>query len=238
MSPPVENFDQQEKYKFNMLGDSWWDPKGPLNILHDINPTRLKYIETYTKLINKKVLDVGCGGGILTEAIALKNNLVTGIDIGEDLLEIATGHAQQTGVDIEYVCATVENFLTAQPIRNNSYDVITCMELLEHVPDPSSVINSCRQLLKPNGSLFLSTINRNIQAYLQTKIVAEYLFKLLPMDTHEYSKYSLPSEVASWCRDAGFEVIDVSGFFYIPFLRRAYIKDKPDVHYFLYARAC
>ncbi|SMN11058.1 3-demethylubiquinol 3-O-methyltransferase [uncultured Candidatus Thioglobus sp.] len=230
----AQNFDHAEQSKFDALATEWWDINGPLSILHDINPTRFKYIKRYTSLHNKKILDVGCGGGILTEIMALDGGLVTGIDIAKHLIRIASNHAQQTNIDICYRCTTIEELL---PAEENKYEIITCMELLEHVPNPSSVINACSKLLKPKGWLFFSTINRNLRAYLQTKIIAEYLCKLLPIGTHDYAKYSYPSEIAAYCRACSLTVVDVSGFSYLPLLRRSYIKDKPDVHYFLCAQA-
>lgn len=230
----TDNIDLAEKSKFSALASEWWDPDGELQTLHDINPTRLGYIEDRIDLTDKKILDVGCGGGLLTEALASKGGLVTGVDISEQLVKVAADHAQQTSLNITYCCTTVENFSSEY---ENSFDIITCMELLEHVPDPESIINACMKLIKPGGLLFLSTINRNLKAYLQTKIAAEYLLKLLPVGTHEYSKYIRPSELALWCRTSGFTVIDVSGISYLPFVRRCYLKASPDVNYILCAQA-
>lgn len=235
----TDNLDPAEKAKFNALASDWWDPDGQLQTLHDINPVRCSYIQKYVDqqlgdLSNKKILDVGCGGGLLTEFLATKGGLVTGIDVSEQALEVADTHAQQAHMEIEYNCTTVEDYASTQA---NTYDVITCMELLEHVPDPASVINACRDLLKPGGLLFLSTINRNLKAYLQTKIVAEYLLNLLPRGTHDYSKYSRPSELAAWCRNAGFSVLDISGIAYLPYLRHCRITANSDVNYLLCAQA-
>ena len=234
MKNSTENIDLDEKSKFNALASEWWDPQGEVQTLHDINPVRLSYIEDHIDLADKQILDIGCGGGLLTEALADKGGLVTGIDISEDLLHVADDHAKKANLDITYICTTVENFSSN---HNNAFDVITCMELLEHVPDPGSVINACMHLIKPGGLLFLSTINRNLKAYVQTKIAAEYLLKLLPVGTHDYSKYIRPSELASWCRTSGFTVIDISGISYMPFVRKCSIKDKPDVNYILCAQA-
>lgn len=234
MKNSTENIDLDEKSKFNAYASEWWNTDGKLKTLHDINPIRLSYIEEHIDLTDKKILDVGCGGGLLTEALAYRGGLLTGIDISEHLLQAADQHAQQSNLGITYSCTTVENFSSS---HNNAFDVITCMELLEHVPDPRSVINACMHLIKPGGLLFLSTINRNLKAYLQTKIAAEYLLKILPMGTHEYSKYIRPSELASWCRASGFTVIDISGISYLPFIRHCQKKDKPDVNYMLCARA-
>ena len=234
MKNRTENIDLHEKSKFNALASEWWDPDGQLRTLHDINPTRLGYIESHTDLTNKKILDVGCGGGLLTEAMTLKGGLVTGIDVSEHPLEVADAHAKQENLKITYINTTVEEFSSN---HKHVFDVITCMELLEHVPDPVSVINACVHLIKPDGLLFLSTINRNLKAYVQTKIAAEYMLKLLPVGTHEYSKYIRPSELASWCRKSSFTVIDLSGISYLPFIRYCRLKDKPDVNYLLCAQA-
>jgi len=230
----TENIDFAEKSKFNALASTWWDPEGDLQTLHDINPTRLAYIEDHIDLTDRKILDVGCGGGLLSEALALKGGLVTGIDISEQLIEVANEHSKQANLNISYACTTVEEFSSE---HENIFDIVACMELLEHVPDPESIINACMHLLKPGGLLFLSTINRNLKAYLQTKIAAEYILKLLPAGTHEYAKYIRPSELASWCRTSGFTVIDISGISYLPFIRQCHLKDSPDVNYILCAQA-
>jgi 2-polyprenyl-6-hydroxyphenyl methylase/3-demethylubiquinone-9 3-methyltransferase len=230
----TENIDFAEKSKFNTLASEWWDEDGELQTLHDINPTRLAYIEDHIDLTDKKILDVGCGGGLLSEAMASNGGLVTGIDISEGLIEVANEHSQQANLNISYVCTTIEDFSSEY---ENTFDTITCMELLEHVPDPQSVINACMHLLKPGGLLFLSTINRNLKSYLQTKIAAEYILKLLPAGTHEYAKYIRPSELASWCRTSGFTVIDISGISYLPFIRQCHLKDSPDVNYILCVQA-
>jgi 2-polyprenyl-6-hydroxyphenyl methylase/3-demethylubiquinone-9 3-methyltransferase len=230
----TENIDPDEKSKFNAHASEWWNTDGELQTLHDINPIRLSYIDDHIDLTDKQILDVGCGGGLLTEALASRGGLVTGIDISEDLLQVADDHARQTNLDITYTCTTVEDFSSQ---HQNAFDVITCMELLEHVPDPESIINACMHLIRPGGLLFLSTINRNLKAYLQTKIAAEYLFKLIPVGTHDYSKYIRPSELTAWCRTSGFTVINISGISYLPFVRQCHIQDKPDVNYILCAQA-
>lgn len=230
----MENIYFSEKDKFSVLASKWWDRDGELQILHDINPLRLGYIEGHINLTAKRILDVGCGGGLLSESLSRKGGLVTGIDISESLIKVADDHAQQANMNINYHCATIENFSTE---HKNSFDVIVCMELIEHVPDPESIIDSCMYLIKPGGLLFLSTINRNLTAYLQTKIIAEYLLRLLPVGTHDYSKYTRPSELYSWCQTSGFTVINISGISYFPFIRRCHLKGSPDVNYILCARA-
>ncbi len=233
MKNSTENIYPDEQSKFNTLASKWWDMDGELRTLHDINPTRLGYIEDHIDLIDKQILDVGCGGGLLTEALASRGGLVTGIDISKDLLQVADDHAKQANLNIKYTCATVEGFCFD---NHNTFDIITCMELLEHVPDPEAIIDACKHLIKPGGFLFLSTINRNLKAYLQTKIVAEYFLQLLPVGTHEYAKYIRPSELASWCRISGFTVIDISGMLYLPFIRRCHIQNKPNINYILCAQ--
>ena len=234
MKITTENIDLAEKSKFNALASAWWDPDGELRTLHDINPMRLAYIASHIDIADKKILDVGCGGGLLTEALESKGGLLTGIDISEQMIKVADEHAKQYKLNIAYSCTTVEDFSSA---RANTFNVITCMELLEHVPDPESIINACMRLIKPGGSLFLSTINRNLKAYLQTKIVAEYILKLLPAGTHEYAKYIRPSELSSWCRRSGFTIIDISGISYLPLIRKCYLREAPDVNYILCAQA-
>lgn len=226
----MENFYSEEKSKFNALATDWWETDGSMGVLHDINPVRLEYIQRHADLKGKHILDIGCGGGILAEAIASQGGIVTGIDISEQLIKIANMHRQKKNLDITYACTTVEKWSNKQKY---TYDVITCMELLEHVPDPISILQACKQLIKPQGLLILSTINRNLNAYLQTKIIAEYLLRLIPAGTHEYKKYRLPSELASWCRNSGFNIMDISGMTYLPMLRKAYISDKSGVNYLM-----
>lgn len=235
MQPTPTTLGTDEQPHFDKFGHEWWDPNGRLKTLHDINPIRLRYIQDHVDISKKKILDVGCGGGLLTESMALCGSLVTGIDISQHLVDIADKHARQANLNITYICATAEEFSTTY---QHSYEIITCMELLEHVPDPTLIIHACRKLLKPNGLLFLSTINRSLTAYLKTKVIAEYLFRLLPVGTHEYEKYSRPSEIATWCRQVDFKVIDISGMSYIPFLRKTYLKDALDTNFLLCAKAC
>ncbi len=234
MKNTTENIDFSEKSKFDALASKWWNADGELQTLHDINPTRLAYIENHIDLTDKKVLDVACGGGLLSEALALKGSLVTGIDISEPLVKVANDHARQADLNIAYHCKTIEDFSSD---HENIFDVVTCMELLEHVPCPKSIINACMRVIKPSGLLFLSTINRNLKAYLQTKITAEYLLRLLPVGTHEYSKYIRPSELALLCRMSKFTVINISGISYLPFIRQCHLKNSPDVNYILCAQA-
>ncbi len=230
----MKNFDDGEKSGFDWLASRWWRADGELKTLHDINPTRLRYIKERVDVAGETVLDIGCGGGLLTEALAGEGATVTGIDISRPLVQTASKHAAQQGYVIEYLCTTPEDFAVGNA---STFGVITCMELLEHVSDPPSLISTCMRLIKPGGWLFLSTINRNLKAYLQTIIVAEYALKLLPVGTHDYRQYALPSEVSMWCRQAGFSVLDISGLSYIPWFGYACLKRSPDVNYLLCARA-
>ncbi len=226
------NIDKSESAKFDALANDWWDRDGPLSTLHDINPLRLEYIKQYVNLAGKSVLDLGCGGGILTEAIAREMAQVTGIDASREAIKIARQHSQGNNLQITYKEITAEEFAKTNP---QSFDVITCMEMMEHVPDPVSVIKACVRMLRPGGHLFLSTINRNLKAYIAGIVAAEYLFKVIPVGTHDYSRFIRPSELARWCEEAGLKVKNISGMSYLPFLRVAWMKHTPDINYLLYA---
>lgn len=219
------NVDHAEVGKFEQLASRWWDRHSEFKPLHDINPLRLNYIDGIAGLSGKRVLDVGCGGGILSESMAAKGAEVTGIDMGEAPLEVARLHLLESGLDVTYRRAPAEELAAAEPA---SYDVVTCMEMLEHVPDPGSVIRACHALVKPGGHVFFSTINRNPKAYLFAIVGAEYLLRLLPKGTHDYARFIRPSELAGWAREAGLEVRDISGMTYNP-LTQVYRLDKSDV---------
>jgi len=227
------NIDPNEISKFNALANEWWDTDGKLKTLHDINPTRLQFITDQTPLAGKRILDVGCGGGILTESMAKLDTTVTGIDMAEDAISIARQHSAENGLSIDYQQLSVESFS-----QNNSekFDVITCLELLEHVPKPESVIQACQQLLKPNGYLFLSTINRTWQAYLFAIIGAEYVLRLLPQQTHDYDKFIKPSELSTWIRASQLQCLDIKGLAYNPFARSCSLTDNVSVNYILSCR--
>ena len=227
------NIDPNEQAKFDALAADWWDPNGRLHTLHDINPARIAYIERHLSLADSKILDVGCGGGLLTEAMALRDGIVTGLETSASSLKVAKAHAAESKLNIVYSGQTVEQFAAASA---PDFDMVTCMEMLEHVPDPASIIKACASLLKPSGWLFLSTINRNLQAYIHTKIAAEYLLKLIPVGTHEYAKYIRPAELVGWCREAELTVQDISGLIYLPIVRRCFVGGKPKVNYLLCAR--
>ncbi|MBA2656232.1 MAG: bifunctional 2-polyprenyl-6-hydroxyphenol methylase/3-demethylubiquinol 3-O-methyltransferase UbiG [Tatlockia sp.] len=219
------SIDAQEIAKFAQHASQWWDKEGPLKTLHDINPTRLEFITNHQDIIQKKVLDLGCGGGILTEAMAKAGANLTGIDVENEALEAAKLHAKQSQLAINYVNSPVE-FYEAEP-----FDLITCMEMLEHVKDPQLVINHCARLLKPGGYLFLSTINRSVKAYLSAIVAAEYLLKLLPRQTHDFDKFIKPSELVAMIRKAGLEFCDMAGMSYNPISRNAKLQQSVDVNY-------
>lgn len=227
------NVDQQEIAKFAALADRWWDANGEFKPLHEINPLRLSFIQQQGNLLGKKILDVGCGGGILAESMAKCGAIVTGIDMAENVLQAAKLHGKAQNLTIEYLCTTVETLADQQP---GYYDVITCMELLEHVPDPASIIAACATLVKPQGDLFFSTINRNFKAYLYAILGAEYFLKLLPKGTHHYEKFIRPSELAQWVRDNQLQMHALSGISYNPLIRQYYLSDNVDVNYMAYCQ--
>jgi 2-polyprenyl-6-hydroxyphenyl methylase/3-demethylubiquinone-9 3-methyltransferase len=231
MSEHVHNVDPGEINKFEKLAARWWDPNSEFKPLHDINPLRLDYIEAQAGrqgLKGKQVLDVGCGGGLLTEAMATRGAIVTGIDMGKAPLNVARLHQHESGLEIDYRQVTAEQLAKQQP---GSYDVVTCLEMLEHVPDPAAVINACTQLLKDDGRLFLSTINRNPKAWLFAVIGAEYLLNILPKGTHDYSKFIRPSEMESWARNSGLQLTDLTGMSYNPLAREYSLGTDVSVNY-------
>ena len=229
----MANVDHAEISKFEALASRWWDTEGEFKPLHDINPLRTNYIDGQVHLAGKKVLDVGCGGGLLAEAMALRGAEVTGIDLGEANLNTAKLHALETGISIEYQHISVEELAVQQPA---SFDVVTCLEMLEHVPDPSSIIRACAQLVKPGGKVIFSTINRNPKSYLFSIIGAEYLLRMVPTGTHDYSKFIKPSELSRWCRTANLQVKHLTGLVYNPILKDFSLKDNDvDVNYLLTA---
>lgn len=209
----MSNVDAVEIEKFSALAHKWWDPNSEFRPLHEINPLRLGYINDIVPLSGKTVLDVGCGGGILSEALAGAGATVTGIDLADKSLSVAKLHLLESGKQVEYRKVAVEVLAEERPA---SYDVVTCMEMLEHVPDPAAVVAACTKLVKPNGHVFFSTLNRNPKSYLFAIIGAEYVLNLLPRGTHDYAKFIKPSELAQWCRNAGLNVGDVTGMSYNP----------------------
>ncbi len=227
------NVDPVELQKFSDLAHRWWDPRSEFKPLHDINPLRLGYIERIAGLKDKRVLDVGCGGGILSEAMSVSGARVTGIDVGDKPLKVAQMHLLESGLEVEYRNITVEKLADERP---GEFDVITCMELLEHVPDPASTVGACARLLKPGGRCFFSTINRNPKAYLLAILGAEYILNLLPRGTHEYAKFITPAELAAYCRRAELQTEHLIGMTYNPFTRTYSLVADTSVNYILSAQ--
>ena len=228
------NVDPQELAKFSQLAHRWWDPDSEFRPLHDMNPLRLQWIDTLAGLPGSLVLDVGCGGGILSEAMAARAKHVTGIDLATKALGVARLHALDSGVDnIDYREVAAESLAAEAP---RSFDVVTCMEMLEHVPDPGSVVRACAALVRPGGWVFFSTLNRNPKSFLFGIVGAEYLLRLLPKGTHEYARFIRPSELAAWCRDAGLEPAASRGMEYNPLTRRFRHTDDCSVNYLMACR--
>jgi 2-polyprenyl-6-hydroxyphenyl methylase/3-demethylubiquinone-9 3-methyltransferase len=228
-----ENFRQAELDRFNELAHRWWDPDGPQKALHALNPARLGYIAERTPLQGARVLDVGCGGGLLSEAMAAAGSDVTAIDLAPDLLKIARLHGLESGVKVDYRQVAAEALAEQMPA---AFDAISCMEMLEHVPSPLSVIEACASMLKPGGRLFLSTLNRTPAAFALAIVGAEYIARILPKGTHQYRDFIKPSELAAWLREAGLELEDVSGLMYEPWRNAARIGRRTDVNYLACAR--
>ncbi len=224
----MANVDSAEIAKFEVLASRWWDRESEFKPLHDINPLRCNYIDSRCPVAGKKLLDVGCGGGILAEGMAQRGAQVTGLDMGQAPLNVAKLHSLESGLDIDYQQITVEALAAQQTDSEGTYDIITCLEMLEHVPDPASIINACKTLLKPGGQLFLSTINRNPKSYLFAVVGAEYILRMLPKGTHEYSKFIRPAELCGWLRATDLTVLDITGMTYNP-LTKNYKLSNSDV---------
>ena len=227
------NSDPAELAKFNELAHRWWDPTSEFKPLHDINPLRLEHIDRLADLPGKRVLDVGCGGGILAESMAARGATVTGIDLGDKGLKVAQLHLLESGLRVDYRLAAVETIAEAEPA---AFQVVTCMEMLEHVPDPAATVRACATCAAPGARLFFSTINRNPKAWLFAIVGAEYVLRLLPRGTHEYARLIRPSELAAFCRDAGLEVTGITGMTYNPFTRTYTLGRDASVNYILEAR--
>ena len=227
------NQDAAEIAKFEALADDWWDPKGPFRTLHDINPSRTEWIMQRSPVAGKKVLDVGCGGGLLAEAMAMAGAEVTGIDLGEKPLAVARSHAEQHGVQITYLLESAEAMAEQHAQR---FDVVTCLEMLEHVPDPAAIVTACSRLLKPDGHLYFSTINRNLRAWLLAIVGAEHVLKLLPLGTHQYDRFIKPSELAAWARAADLKPAEIAGMHYNPLRQRCHFNQDPGVNYFMHCK--
>ena len=227
------NVDQSEIAKFSALAHRWWDPNSEFKPLHAINPLRLSWIKTFVNLEGKKVVDIGCGGGILAESLAQSGAETTGIDLSEKALKVAELHALEVGANVTYRAISAEDLAQEQ---GGQYDVVTCMEMLEHVPDPASVVQACADLCKPGGTLFFSTLNRNPKSYLFAIIGAEYLLRLLPKGTHEYAKFIKPSELVQFTRAARLEMLGIKGLSYNPITQVYSLNEDVDVNYMIAVR--
>jgi len=231
MNTARENVDPAEVAKFDALASRWWDPDGEFRSLHEINPLRLDWIRQHVQLSDTTVIDIGCGGGILAESMANAGAQVTGIDMAEGPLAVARLHQHESGAEVDYRHATAEELALEVP---ESFDIVTCLEMLEHVPDPSEVIKSCAELVKPGGHVFFSTINRNPKSFAFAIVGAEYVLKLLPAGTHEYEKFIRPSELESWARPAGLTLKDSIGMHYNPITKEYSLGENLDVNYLMY----
>ena len=228
MNATHANASQAELDKFGALATRWWDPQGPQRPLHELNPARLGYVRDRTTLAGARVLDVGCGGGLLSEALAGEGAQVTALDLAPELIDVARLHLLESGRQVDYRLQSVESLAQEMP---GSFDAITCMEMLEHVPDPGAVLQACASLLKPGGKLFLSTLNRTPAAFAVAIVGAEYVARLLPKGTHDYKQFIRPSELAAWLRAAGLRLDDVSGLTYDPLRRKAWVGGPTAVNY-------
>ena len=230
----IKNLDHDEVNKFDELAAKWWDKDGEFRPLHQINPLRVNFIEERSSVEGKKLLDVGCGGGILAEALSELGANVTGIDASENTIGVAKSHSRSIGSDVIYIQNTIEEFISSHP--NEKFDVITCLEMLEHVPSPNEIIKSCSNLLKDDGNIFFSTINRNPRSYLFAVIGAEYILNLLPKGTHDYEKFIKPSELAKWIREAGLNSKETIGLSYNPITGNYWLGKDIQVNYMVHAK--
>ena len=225
------NVDLNEIKKFDEFAKDWWDPNGSMKPLHQMNPVRLQYIKAHADITEKNVLDVGCGGGLLSEAMARESAVVTGIDLSEAAINIAKQHAEKKRVLINYQCTAIETIAQSQ---QEQFDVITCMELLEHIPNPAALLKACADCLKPGGQLFVSTLNRNIKSYFGAIVAAEYLLKMLPKGTHEYAKFIRPSELTRWANAVGLQFGGLQGIRFNPFSGECKLTKDVSINYIAY----
>lgn len=233
VNDPEPNIDEAEIARFEAMAPIWWDRQGDLKALHDINVLRLNYINKRAPLAGKAVLDVGCGGGILSEAMALLGAAVTGIDMGDAAIKVARLHSRESGLQVEYRQATAEQFAEAHPDR---FDVVTCLELLEHVPDPARVVTACKTLVKAGGDVFFATLNRNLKSFLFAIVGAEYILGLVRKGTHRYGKFIKPAELQKWATAAGLSFRDLTGLHYNPILKRYSLGGNTHVNYLMHFR--
>jgi len=228
----TQNVDAAEIKKFSELASRWWDLESEFKPLHEINPLRLNYIEKKSEgLNNKKIIDIGCGGGILSDSMAAKGALVTGVDMGEAQLSVAKLHQLESGQEVNYILSNVEDMAEKHPAE---FDVVTCMEMMEHVPDPASIVSACAKLVKPGGHVFFSTINRTPKAFAFAIVGAEYILNMLPKGTHEYQKFIKPHEMTRWSRRANLEVQDIIGMHYNPLTKNYKLAPGVDVNYLMH----
>lgn len=230
VSRTERNADPEELARFEALAGRWWNPDGPMKALHEINPLRLDYIDRRAPLKGARVLDVGCGAGLLSEGMARRGARVLGIDLARASLDVAADHAREHGIEVEYRFQSAEQLAAEQP---GTFEIVTCMEMLEHVPDPTQVVAACAHAVQPGGTVFFSTINRNLKSFLLAIVGAEHVLGMLPRGTHEYEKLIRPSELAAWCREAGLQVVDLTGLHFNPLTRTFRLGGNVDVNYFV-----
>jgi 2-polyprenyl-6-hydroxyphenyl methylase/3-demethylubiquinone-9 3-methyltransferase len=229
MNPKI-NSDLTEIEKFDRLAKEWWDPSGPMKPLHQLNPLRLDFVKKYVNLAGRNIIDVGCGGGILSESLAMAGAKDTGIDLAAQALQVARDHAKLQGLAIDYIESPIEKFSEQ---HQNQFDAVTCMELLEHVPDPLSVIKACADLVPSSGKIFFSTINRTVKAFLLAIVGAEYVMNMLPKGTHQYDKFIKPSELSDWARSIGLNLLDLQGLEYHPLSGNFSFSQNVSVNYLI-----
>lgn len=226
----TDNVHLHEINKFGSMAERWWDTHGEFKTLHDINPLRISFIQKYANLTGKHIVDVGCGGGILSEGLARHGAEATGIDLSEELIDIAELHGLESGINVHYQKISAEEYAEQ---RAAGFDHVTCMEMLEHVPDPSSIVAACAKMVKPGGFVFFSTLNRKPKAYLLAILAAEYILQMLPKGTHDFKTFIKPSELSHWCRDAGLEMKGIVGIEYNPFKKHFSLGNDIDVNYII-----
>ncbi len=226
----MSNVDNNEVDKFSRLAKNWWNPNGELKTLHQVNPLRLKFIQKYTDLDSKSIIDIGCGGGILTESLTTTNNSVSGLDASCEAITIAKEHAKQNNLNIRYINSSIEDFVA---IENKEFDLISCMEMLEHVPDPESIIASIAKIIKKNGYFFASTLNRNLKSYLLSIVAAEHILKIVPKGTHEYAKFIKPYELIKVAEKYGFKALEITGIHYNPLNDSFKLGKNVDINYII-----